>query len=203
MSDPSNSRKPKRCSCATEDSSSGTAGAGAPCSMVAQPALRDRDVERVAGQPAAAGARLHPRRALAERRVDDAGHPGRRGLEATVAGGRAASTCSGASKQTGIPTTFRPTDRGWRVPYERDVNGQVVDEVIDWGAVESRLLRQDRVVATLMVLAAESVKADRRSPDYWEVERRWIAGQTDQIVRESMDRVRRALPPEAVAGPRR
>lgn len=98
-----------------------------------------------------------------------------------------------ASKQTGIVTTFRADQMGWRSPYERDVNGQVIDEVIDWVGIEYAALKQDRLVATLMVIAAESVKSGKRSPDYWQAERRWIAGATTQVMAESSDRVKRAL----------
>lgn len=98
------------------------------------------------------------------------------------------------SKHTGIVTTFRPQHRGWREPYLRDVNGQVVDEVIDWAAMDYALLRRDKVVATLMVLAAEAIKSNKRSPDYWEIEKRWTAGETTEIMRESFDKVKAALP---------
>jgi len=94
------------------------------------------------------------------------------------------------AKQTGIVTTFRPDQRGWYEPYDRDVNGQVVDQVIDWAAMEYKLLRQDKLVATLMILAAEAVKSGKQSPDYWDVERRWMAGETAQVIRESSARVK-------------
>ncbi|MBI4640127.1 MAG: hypothetical protein HY731_05505 [Candidatus Tectomicrobia bacterium] len=94
------------------------------------------------------------------------------------------------SKHTGIATTFRPENMGWREAYERDVNSQLIDEVIDWVGMEYALLRQDKIVATLMALAAEGVKSGKRSPDYWQVEQRWLAGETAQIIRESMARVK-------------
>ena len=97
------------------------------------------------------------------------------------------------SKETGIVTTLRPEQMGWRSAYERDVNGQVIDEVIDWAGIEYASLRQDRVVATLMVIAAESVKSGKRSPEYWQVENRWIAGASTQIMAESSGKVKRAL----------
>ncbi|PYM39224.1 MAG: hypothetical protein DME12_19365 [Candidatus Rokuibacteriota bacterium] len=99
-----------------------------------------------------------------------------------------------AAKQTGIVTTFRPDQRGWYEPYERDVNGQAIDEVIDWAAMEYALLRQDKLVATLMVLGAEAVKSGKRAPSYWGAERRWQAGETAAILKESGDKVKRALP---------
>ncbi len=97
------------------------------------------------------------------------------------------------SKETGIVTTLRPEQMGWRSAYERDVNGQMIDEVIDWAGIEYASLRQDRVVATLMVIAAESVKSGKRSPEYWQVENRWIAGATTQIMAESSGKVKRTL----------
>jgi hypothetical protein len=98
------------------------------------------------------------------------------------------------SKQTGIVTIFRPDQRAWYDPYALDVNGLGTDEVVDWAAMEYAVLRQDKVVATLMVLAAEAVKADKRSPEYWQAERRWLGGETTSVMRESMEKVKRALP---------
>ncbi len=94
-----------------------------------------------------------------------------------------------SAKQTGIVTTFRPDQRGWHEPYARDAQGQVIDEVIDWAALEYVLLRQDKIVATLMVIAVEAVKSGKRSPDYWQAERRWMAGETTEVMRESMAKV--------------
>ena len=102
-----------------------------------------------------------------------------------------------ASKHTGIVTTFRPENMGWREAYDRDANGQIIDEVIDWAGIEYSLLRQDKIVATLMVLGTESVKTGKRSPDYWQVERRWMAGETTQIIQESMARVKLDTPRSA------
>ncbi len=36
--------------------------------------------------------------------------------------------------------------------------------------------------AILMTLAANSVLNNKRSPEYWDIERRWIAGDVRQIV---------------------
>jgi hypothetical protein len=95
-----------------------------------------------------------------------------------------------ASRETGIATTFRADQRAWHEPYQRDVNGQAIDEVIDWTAMEYKLLRQDKIVAMLMVLAAEAVKSGKRSTDYWDAERRWRTGETTQLIQESMGRVK-------------
>ncbi len=98
------------------------------------------------------------------------------------------------AKQTGIVTTFRPDQRGWFEPYEHDVNGQAIDEVVDWVAMDYKSLRQEKVVATMMVLSAESIKSGKRSPDYWQMEGPWMAGETTQVIRQSQNRAKAALP---------
>jgi len=97
------------------------------------------------------------------------------------------------SKNTGIVTMFRPEQIGWRSAYERDVRGQLIDEVIDWTAIEYTALQQDKLVAMLMTLGAESVKSGRRAHDYWAAEQRWIAGETTQVMAESAGKVQQAL----------
>lgn len=97
------------------------------------------------------------------------------------------------AKDTSIVTTLRLEDMGWRTAYEYAVNGQVIDEVIDWVGIDYAILQQNKVVATLMIIAAESVKSGKRSPDYWQVEKRWIAGETTQVMAESSGKVKQAL----------
>jgi hypothetical protein len=99
-----------------------------------------------------------------------------------------------AAKQTGIVTTFKPDQRGWYEPYERDASGQPIDEVVDWAAMEYKLLRQEKVVATVMVLSAESIKSCKRSPDYWQAEGPWMAGDTTQVIRQSQIRGKTGQP---------
>lgn len=98
------------------------------------------------------------------------------------------------SKTTGIVTTLRPDNMGWLSAYERDINGQAIDEVIDWTGLDYQILQQDKVVAMLMVIAAESVKSGKRSPGYWTAEKRWIAGESSQVIAESSATVKKAMP---------
>ena len=98
------------------------------------------------------------------------------------------------SKDTGIVTTFRPENQGWLAAYERDVDGRNLDEVIDWTGIEYASLKRDKVVAMLMVLAAESIKSGKRSPDYWLAEKRWHSGDTASVIAEAAAKVKRVLP---------
>jgi hypothetical protein len=54
-------------------------------------------------------------------------------------------------------------------------------------------LQQDKVVATLMSLGMESIKSGRRGHDYRAAEKRWIAGDTTQVMAESSGKVKQAL----------
>ena len=99
----------------------------------------------------------------------------------------------GTNQHTGNVATFRSDQRAWYEAYERDLDGQPIDDVMDWAAMEQDVLGQDKALATLLVLAAEAVKYDRRAPDYWTAERRWQAGDTTTLVQQSTDKVRRAL----------
>jgi hypothetical protein len=80
----------------------------------------------------------------------------------------------------------------WFEPYARDVNGQAIDEVVDWVAMDYKSLRQEKVVATMMVLSVESIKSGKRSPDYWQVEGPWMAGDTNSVIRQSQIRAKPA-----------
>jgi hypothetical protein len=96
-------------------------------------------------------------------------------------------------KATGGVTTLDADHRAWYEAYDRDVNGQDIDEVIDWAPLPRDLLRRDKGIATLLVLASEAVKFDRRSSDYWQAERRWLDGDIATVVQQSMARLQQAL----------
>lgn len=93
------------------------------------------------------------------------------------------------AKQTRIPTTFRPGQRGWHDAYQTDADNQPIDEIVDWAAIDYKLLREEKVVATLMVLAVEAIKSGKRSPEFWDMEQPWAAGETEKVMAISKGRV--------------
>jgi hypothetical protein len=92
------------------------------------------------------------------------------------------------SQRPGTATTLRPQDPGWNEPQHFDVNGLPIDDVVDWTAVESGIVKQDKAVGMLMVLAAQSVLVGVRTPEYWDMERRWLDGQVIDVMRVSAAR---------------
>jgi len=77
-----------------------------------------------------------------------------------------------------------PADRDYYRPYERDAGGQSLDVVLDWAGVPRSSIKTQKGQAILLTLAANSVLINRRSDGYWEVERRWVAGDFERIVAE-------------------
>ncbi|MCP5072458.1 MAG: hypothetical protein GY947_04080 [Rhodobacteraceae bacterium] len=69
-------------------------------------------------------------------------------------------------------------------PYEFDARGRPLDVVLDWAGVPRTSIRTQKGQAILMTLGANSVLINRRSNDYWNVERRWRNGQYRQVVTE-------------------
>jgi hypothetical protein len=77
-----------------------------------------------------------------------------------------------------------PDDDEFYQPYARDANGQPLDVVIDWAGVPRTSIRTQKGQAVLMTLAANSVLINRRSDEYWAVEKRWTAGEFKSVVAE-------------------
>ena len=76
---------------------------------------------------------------------------------------------------------YTPHDLDFYQPYPVDVDGRSLDTVVDWAGLPRTNIRTQKAQAILMTLAANSILNDKRSGEYWDVERRWIAGQFYQI----------------------
>ena len=87
--------------------------------------------------------------------------------------------------ENGRVRTLAPSDnRHYYKPFERDVNGAPLDVVIDWAGVPRTTIKTQKGQAILMTLAANSVLINRRSDDYWTIEKRWIDGFHKEIATE-------------------
>lgn len=84
-------------------------------------------------------------------------------------------------------------NRGRAPPFEKDVNGRMLDEIVDWAAMPREDIRTQKAQAILITLAANSVVEGKRSSEYWEIERRWIAGQFREITTERLVAVRERM----------
>jgi len=76
------------------------------------------------------------------------------------------------------------------VPYRQDVNGQPLDTVIDWAALPKTTINTQKAQAVLLTLATNSVLSGKKSPTYWEIENRWLAGAARAIVQEQENSIK-------------
>jgi hypothetical protein len=61
-------------------------------------------------------------------------------------------------------------------PYQKDANGNDLDIVIDWAGIPTKIASQQKYQAIMLTLAANQVFEKKTREDYWEAEKRWIAG---------------------------
>ena len=88
---------------------------------------------------------------------------------------------------------FTLDDRLYYEPFDKDVNGRPLDVIIDWAGVPTESYKTQKQQAVLLTLAANAVAEGRKRSDYWAAERRWIAGQFNEILKQQDDKVRKSL----------
>jgi len=57
-------------------------------------------------------------------------------------------------------------------------------EVIDWAALSTSSIQTKKAQAIFLTLAANSVLNEKRMPEYWEIKKRWLAGDARKIVEQ-------------------
>ncbi len=57
-------------------------------------------------------------------------------------------------------------------------------EVIDWAALSISSIQTQKAQAIFLTLAANSVLNENRKPEYWEIKKRWLAGDAREIVEQ-------------------
>ncbi len=95
--------------------------------------------------------------------------------------------------RSGRRRTLTPRDDDFYIPYRQDASGRALDLVIDWAGVPRTSISTQKGQAILLTLAANSVLINRRSDDYWAVERRWVAGGYRGVVAERKQVIDRRL----------
>ena len=91
------------------------------------------------------------------------------------------------------PRTFSRDDRLYYEPFEKDINGRKLDVIIDWAGMPRDFITTQKGQALMLTMAANSVVNEKKSPEYWDIEKRWIAGEYESIVDEKMSVVRNKM----------
>lgn len=85
---------------------------------------------------------------------------------------------------------FHKSDRLFYEPFRQDVNGNSLDTIIDWAGIPKKYIETQKAQAIFITMAANSVLNSKRSDDYWQAERGWLAGNYKEITEQKMSRVR-------------
>ncbi len=75
-----------------------------------------------------------------------------------------------------ITRTLTPDDPEFFRPYQTDVNGENIDTVYEWAALPVDSYSRQSRQAVLLTLTANKVVQRKAKPEYWEKEKKWIAG---------------------------
>ena len=89
--------------------------------------------------------------------------------------------------------TFSRSDRLFYEPYATEASGKPLDTLIDWSGMPRDLIKTQKAQAIMLTMAANSVVNEKLSPEYWAVEKRWIAGEFEEIAEQKMSAVRNKM----------
>lgn len=83
-----------------------------------------------------------------------------------------------------ITRTLTPDDLEFFLPYHTDINGTGLDKVYEWAALPVDSYSRQSRQAVLLTLTANKVIRKTAKPEYWEAEKKWIAGDYKSVVVE-------------------
>jgi hypothetical protein len=81
---------------------------------------------------------------------------------------------------------FESNDRLYYEPFKNDITGNELDVIIDWSGLPHDIMFTQKGQALMLTIAANSVINEKRSPDYWAIEKRWIEGDFEAIVKQQV-----------------
>lgn len=84
---------------------------------------------------------------------------------------------------------FSRVDRLYYEPFSSDIQGRPLDTVVDWAGLPREYIKTQKAQAILITIAANSVLNEKKSPDYWDIENRWLNGEYRTITDEKLSEV--------------
>ncbi|MBN1662657.1 MAG: hypothetical protein JW943_03550 [Deltaproteobacteria bacterium] len=89
--------------------------------------------------------------------------------------------------------TFTKEDRLYYEPFEKNASGGKLDMIVDWSGLSREFIANQKGQALMLTMAANAVVNEKKSPDYWAIEKRWIAGDYEEIVQTKMNSVKNKM----------
>ena len=88
---------------------------------------------------------------------------------------------------------YDESNRMYYEPFARTADGRALDTVIDYGAVPVEQIGTQKMQALLLTFAANSVSRQKRAPDYWMIESRWINGEYREIIQNKNQAIQQRM----------
>jgi hypothetical protein len=88
---------------------------------------------------------------------------------------------------------FTSSDRLFYEPFMVDIHGNPLDVIIDWAGVPIEAYASQKQQAVLLTLSANAVATGKKRQDYWQIEKRWIEGDFQQIIKEQNAKVEQSM----------
>ncbi len=89
--------------------------------------------------------------------------------------------------------TYTANNRLFYEPHYQDASGRTLDTVIDWAGLARQSIHSQKAQALLLTLASNAVIQQKRSPEYWQIEARWLQGEYPAIMQQRQHDIEKKL----------
>lgn len=89
--------------------------------------------------------------------------------------------------------SYSTNNRLFYEPHYKDASGRVLDTIVDWAGLARQSIHSQKAQTLLLTLASHSVIQQKRSPDYWQIEARWLQGEYPAIVQQRQQAIEKKL----------
>jgi hypothetical protein len=69
-------------------------------------------------------------------------------------------------------------------PYKTDMNGNMLDTIVDWAGYPNDCISKQSSQAVLMTITANEILNRETKEGYWEAEKRWVKGDFKKVIKE-------------------
>ncbi len=77
-----------------------------------------------------------------------------------------------------------PQDLEFYQPYQSEINGTILDTIVDWAGYPNDCISKQSSQAVLMTIAANEVLSHEFKKGYWVEEKRWVNGDFKKVMKE-------------------
>jgi hypothetical protein len=77
-----------------------------------------------------------------------------------------------------------PQDLEYYQPYQSEINGNILDTVVDWAGYPNDCISKQSSQAVLMTITANEILNHEIKEGYWDAEERWVKGDFKKVMKE-------------------